>query len=341
LLALSSKDRVMLALKGKKDEIDRTPVTCANQTVTVEQMDNLGIYWPEGHSDAEKMAQLGMAAYKQCGLEVVDAPFDQAVEAEILGCEVDLGKKKESIPSVPFHGYKEPGDVPIPEDFLEKGRIPTVLKAIEIMKKDVGEEAPVISHTNGPFSLAGHLGEINKILIMILRTPEKVKEFAEIGIDLIADYANAQFDAGADVVTVEDMLASTDILSPQMYDDFAAPFNTACIKKIKGPTILHVCGKGDLIVESMISSGATNISVDMATDLNKAIPKTKGRCTIMGSVDTIKALFQGTPEIVREQVISNIRQGVDLVAPGCALSPLTKSELIKAMVDASIEYFAK
>lgn len=338
MLVLSSKDRVMLAISGKKDEVDRIPVTCANQTVTVEQMDNLGVYWPEGHSDAQIMAQLGMGAYKQCGLEVVDAPFDQAVEAEILGCEVDLGKKKESIPSVPFHGYKEPEEISIPEDFLEKGRIPAILKAIEIMKKEVGEEAPIISHTNGPFSLAGHLAEINKILIMIMRDPEKVKRFSEIGVDLIADYANAQLDAGADMVCIEDMLASTDILSPKMYAEFAAPYNTNCIKKIKGTTILHVCGQGDLIVEPMMNSGATCISVDNKTDMNKAVPTVKGICTIMGNVDTVEALFLGTPEKVKEQATNNIKQGVDLVAPGCAISPITKNENIKAMVEAAIEF---
>jgi [methyl-Co(III) methanol-specific corrinoid protein]:coenzyme M methyltransferase len=338
-MVLSSRDRVLLSILGKKDEVDRVPVTCANQTVTVEQMDNLGVYWPDGHKDAQKMAQLGMGAYKQCGLEVVDAPFDQAVEAEIMGCTIDYGKRKDAIPAVPFHGYKDPGEVPIPENFLEKGRIPTILKAIEILKKEVGEEAPIISHTNGPFSLAGHLAEINNILMMIMRDPEKVKGFAEIGVDPIAEYANAQLDAGADVVCIEDMLASTDILSPKMYDEFAAPYNTDCIKKIKGNTIIHVCGQGDLIVEAMINSGATCVSVDNTTDMDKAVPKVKGRCTIMGNVDTVAALFQGTPEIVKEQVINNIKQGVDLVAPGCAISPITKNENIKAMVQAVIEYY--
>jgi len=337
-MGLTSKDRVLLSILGKKDEVDRIAVTSVNQAVTLEQMDSLGVYWPEGHKDAQKMAQLGMAAYKQCGLEAVHSPFDQTIEAEIMGCTINYGNTKDAIPTVFFQGYKDPGEVPIPENFLEKGRIPMVLKAIEIMKKEVGEEAPIISNVNGPFSLGGQLAEINNLFMMLMTDPEKVKGFAEIGIDLIAEFANAQLDAGADVVAVADMLAGADVLTPKLYKTYAAPYNSTCIKKINEPKILYVCGPVEPIIEEMINTGAICISVGNGTNLEQAVPPTRGRCTIMGCINTTSVLLDTKPETVKKHVIDAIKAGIDLVAPGCFILPQTKNENIKAMVEAAKEY---
>ena len=100
--------------------VDRIPTFCSgcSQTVTLESMDEIGVYWPEAHSDPRKMAELSASTYDLTGLEISGVPFCLSIEAEALGCFPDIGSRKDSIPQVTGTPYTELEDVKIPEDFL-------------------------------------------------------------------------------------------------------------------------------------------------------------------------------------------------------------------------------
>jgi [methyl-Co(III) methanol-specific corrinoid protein]:coenzyme M methyltransferase len=334
---MTPKERFMKALYFKK--VDRPPVTCANQTATVEQMENIGIYWPDAHKDPVKMAKLAAAAWEQIGLEGIGVPFCQTVEAEVLGCKLKWDNKKSSIPSVPFEGYAKPEDVPIPENLLEQGRIPVVLRALEILKEEYGGKLPIMGHVNGPFSLASHLTDPTNMMKMILRTPDVVPEFCSIAGDVIAEYAGAMYEHGADIVVIEDMVASVDLLGPDFYVKFAAPHDKKLVSRLKGPTILHICGNADSIIDDMIKTGVNCISIDSKTDAKKAVDKSRGKAAVLGNVDALTLLSKPQDEIYNS-TLEAIKAGVDLVAPACAISPLTSNSNIKTMVDTVIEFGA-
>jgi len=330
-MVMNARERFLKALA--MEEVDRPSVTCANQTVAVEQMEKIGVFWPEGHKDPEKMAILAAAAWEQAGLEGMGVPFCQTVEAEILGCQLKWENKKNSIPSVPFRGYASPEDVEIPENILEKGRMPVVLKALEILKKKYDNEVPIMGHVNGPFSLAAHLADPSNILRLIIKSPETVHEFSKIATDIIAEYANAMFDHGADVVVVEDMVASVDLLGPDFYVKFAAPYDKELISKLKGPNVLHICGDADPIIDEMIKTGTDCISIDSKSNIENAVIKSKGRASVLGNVDAVTNLLRGSDDDVRNDTLSVMKAGVKLVAPSCSISPLTPTKNIKVMVD--------
>jgi [methyl-Co(III) methanol-specific corrinoid protein]:coenzyme M methyltransferase len=331
-------DRFFNALKGK--EVDRPPVTCANQTATVEQMEKVGVFWPEAHKDAEKMAVLAAQAWEQLGLEVVGVPFCQTVEAEVLGCEIKWSDKKDAIPSVPFEGYASPDDVTVPENLLEQGRIPVVFKALEILREKYGEQVPIMGHVNGPFSLASHLTDPSKMMKLILTKPDVVPEFCRISVDVISEYANAMYDHGADVVVIEDMIASVDLLGPKFYEDFSFPFEKELASRLKGPSILHICGNATSVLDNMIATGSDGISIDSKVDASLAVEKSRGKCAVLGNVDAL-VLLNGTVDEIQKETMKSIEANVDLVAPACAISPLNSNKNIKAMVDTVVEYGGK
>lgn len=311
---------------------DRPPVLSPNQTATLEQMEKVGVFFPEAHRDAEKMAKLAAAAWEQIGLEAVGVPFCQSVEAEALGCEIAWGNKRTDIPYIPSQGLSTPDGIEVSERFLEKGRIPVVLRAIEILSESYGDILPVLGHVIGPFSLAAHLANMRKILVSIHKNPELVREFTRIGIDAIAEYGNAMLEHGADAIVIENMFASVDMIGSESYAKFAAPFDRELIKKIKGDTILHVCGNGDKIIRDMIATGAMGLSIDSRTNAEKAVIAAKGKAAILGNVDTVKVLTFGTSKGVHEDTLRALKAGVDIVAPGCAISPLTPTENLIEMV---------
>ncbi len=328
---LTPKERFLKAVKLKK--VDRPPVLSANQTATIEQMEKLGIFYKDAYSSPEKLATLASAAWEELGLEGVGVPFCQTVEAEAFGLEVNWGKKKSSIPVVSFKGCVAPEGIDVPENFLERGRIPVVLEAIEILAERYGDFLPVLGHVIGPFSLAAHIANIEKILKMSIRKPKLVEEFTEMGLDAIAEYAKAMIERGADAIVIENMFASADVIGAKNYAKFAKPFDRKLIRKIKGITILHICGDCTSIIEDMIETKATCLSIDSKTDARFAVEISRGKAAIMGNIDTIYTLPFGKPEDVEAETLRAIEAGIDIIAPGCSLSPLTPNRNVRVMVE--------
>jgi len=329
---LTPKMRFLKALRLKR--VDRPPVLAANQTATVEQMESLGIYYRDAYSDPMKMAALASAAWEQVGLEGVGVPFCQTVEAEVFGLEVNWGRKKTSIPVVSFKGCVAPEGIDVPENILERGRIPVVLDAIEVLKERYGDEIPVLGHVIGPFSLAAHLANMEKILKMSIKRPGLVEEFTELGMDAIAEYANAMLERGADAIVIENMFASVDILGVKGYITFAKPFDRELIRRIRGPTILHICGDCTDIIGEMIETGATCLSIDSKTNARFAVDVSRNKAAIMGNVDTVYTLTFGKSHDVEAEAQRSMEAGIDIIAPGCSLSPLTPNRNVRAMVEA-------
>lgn len=130
---MTLKERLLNALEGKK--VDKVPVCSVTQTGIVELMDEVGASWPEAHSDPEKMAKLAIANYELSGLEAVRLPYCLTVLAEATGCEVNMETKNRQ-PSVTAHPYpKDLEGMEMPENLLDKGRIPAVLAAIKIIRE--------------------------------------------------------------------------------------------------------------------------------------------------------------------------------------------------------------
>ncbi len=327
---LKPKERFFRSLEFS--EIDRPPVLSANSAVTAEIMEELGIYMKDAYSDPFKMAELASTACTILGFEAVGVPFCQTVEAEVFGIEVDWGKKRTTIPTISYKGDVAPEGIDVPERFLEKGRVPVVLRAVEILAEKF-DDVPVFGRVIGPFSLAAHIANMEKILRMSIKKPKLVVELTEMCIDVIAEYANAMLEHGADAVVIENMFASADVIGAKGYASSAKPFDKELIEKIKGPTILHICGDCTSIIEDMVETGASCLSIDSKTDARHAVEISRGKAAIMGNVDTVYTLPFGSEADVRNEVIRSIEAGVDIVAPGCALSPLTPTRNVRVMVE--------
>ena len=151
---MNLKENVLAVLSG--EEVDVTPVISVTQIGIVEAMEKTDAFWPEAHEDAEKMAILGSSLYELAGLECARIPFCLTVEAESMGCKVNLGSEDKT-PLVVESPFQNAVDIKIPKDFLHNGRIPVVLEAINKLKEKYGDNLPIIVGITGPFTLTGHL----------------------------------------------------------------------------------------------------------------------------------------------------------------------------------------
>jgi [methyl-Co(III) methanol-specific corrinoid protein]:coenzyme M methyltransferase len=329
---MTPRERVLAALEMK--EMDRPPVVCFTQSITVDVMDAVKIYWPEAHTDAHKMADLAIGVPKVLGLESVRLPYCLTVEAEIMGCTVDLGKQDRT-PMVKKHAFEAESVVEVPKHVTTLGRMKTVIEAVKIAKEKVGKEYPIVVGTTGPVTIAGHLVGTENLLLWMITDPDAVKKFVDVAAKLEKEYITALAKAGADVIVMSDPSSSTDMLSGELFDLYSAPSIMEAFSDVgNAKTVLHICGNVTDLIENMIRCKTDALSVEEKVTPEDAVRLVGGRCSLVGNVGVVRPLLQGTPEECFEHAKRCKDAGFNLVAPGCGLAARVPKANIEAMVKA-------
>ena len=331
---MNAKERVMAVIDHQKP--DRMPCFGANSTVTYEQMEKVNAYWPEGHVEGEVMAKQALAAYSVLGFDAVRVPFCQTFEAVALGCIRKPGKVREleGVPGIEHPPPYKLDDRPeFPADFLSRGYIPELIKAVEFLKKEVGDEVPIVAGIIGPFTIAGSLLDSVPLLKATFKSPQKIRPFLDVGEKAGTALARALVDAGADIISCEDMTASPELIAPKTYKELELEYQRIQFDAIPVPTILHICGNVDAMVEWMGQTGANILSLEPKANAKLAREKCGSDIILMGGMDTATTLYMKDPDTVKQGCEETIDDGIQILAPGCAVAPGTPTENLLAMVE--------
>src|SRR5512143_2195958 len=115
---MTARDRIMRLFAG--EEVDRPPCFSGMGNVTTEGLATLGGKFAASHLDASLMAKAAATSYKLFGLECGVVPFDLCVEAEAIGCEINVYAHSEDLlyPTIKkkiIHG-EDDMDITLPHD---------------------------------------------------------------------------------------------------------------------------------------------------------------------------------------------------------------------------------
>jgi [methyl-Co(III) methanol-specific corrinoid protein]:coenzyme M methyltransferase len=336
---MSSKERVLKTLVGASP--DRIPCFSGMGNVTIHGLEDAGIRFAESHMDSKKMSSAAASTYKLFGFESAVVPFDLGMEAEALGCEMnfyDDGSKRILYPTVKTKILKFGEELNIPANLAEQGRLPVLKEAISLLKDEVGGEVAIGSYVLGPYTLAGQIMDLNELLKNSFKKPDDVDKILRGLSAAIKEIAKGLIEAGADYITVREMGAPADIISPRMFGSMVLGPLTDTIKGIEGPTILHICGNTNPIVELMAEAGASGIAVDQKNEVKASREKLGPDAVILGNVDPYNVLVKGTPADVELAVKEVIGAGVNGVVPGCDIWPEVPRENMRVMVESTKKY---
>ena len=193
----------------------------------------------------------------------------------------------------------------------------------------------------GPVTLASDLASVKKFMKWSIKKPEDFQTILDFACDACIEYANALLDAGADVISVPDPVASPDLMAPDTFDTVLKPVLQKFADGVKGPMILHVCGDVSPVLEMMADCHFESISIEeKVTDLAGAKAKVAGKVTICGNVSSPFTLLAGDEAKVKADSKKALDDGIDVLAPGCGIAPDTSVANLKAMVAARDEYYA-
>lgn len=332
----NARETVLALLDGRGGE--HIPCFSGMGNVTTAGLDELGYQFARIHTDAKMMAESAMSTWRLFGFECAVAPFDMGVEAGALGAGINYYEHAEGIlyPTVKekvIRTIDEVDDVQVPEDVPSAGRIPLVAEALKMMKDGVGDEVAIGSWVLGPFTLAGQIFELDVLLKSAFKHADKVSRLTDTLADFLVEVIRVYKAAGADYITVREMGAPTDILSPRMFKSLIMPPLARVIEAIDGPSVLHICGDTNPIVEMMAECGAGAISVDQKNRLAETRAKLGKDAVIFGNYDPYGMLVKGSVEDVRAGALNCIDEGASAVWPGCDIWPTVPPENMNALVE--------
>ena len=220
-----------------------------------------------------------------------------------------------------------------PCDLLDRPPIRTYLEALRIAKRDYGDTVAVLGKVMGPFSMTQVMHGIENVMLGLIDTPDKIDHFLDVAVDVLVTCANAQFEAGADAIAIGEGGAGGNMLSPRMHERLLLPVHRRMLEEIQGPTIMHICGDITPRLPSLAQIGLTCFNFDWEIRPKVMKDAAEGKFRIMGNVNTTD-LLMADPAEIEEQVIENLEAGVDIISPGCAVSPKCPNANLRAMAEA-------
>lgn len=216
------------------------------------------------------------------------------------------------------------------------GRMHDRIKAIEIMRREVGTEKSIVGWVEGPLALGAELRGLSRVMMDFIDDPSFVEDLLDFTAAVAIRYAEAQIQAGADTIGMSDAAAS--MMGPQYYTRFLLPRQQRVFGWIKQhhPHILtrqHICGQTGPLIRRMKELPVDIYELDFPVNLADARAGL-GERVISGNVSTVTTLLRGSPDDVYEAAGQcHAACGARfVVGSGCEVSPLTPPDNLRALI---------
>jgi [methyl-Co(III) methanol-specific corrinoid protein]:coenzyme M methyltransferase len=210
--------------------------------------------------------------------------------------------------------------------------MPLVDEAFDILKSRIDDNLAIGGWVLGPFTMAGQVIELDLLLKGVRKDKERVEAFLSKMTDLVIKVAQHYQSVGVDYMNIREMGSGSDLLSPKVWKTLIQPNLVRVFEALQIPTVNHICGSTDLIIEMMNECGADALSVDQKNNVVETRKKLGDDVLLLGNFDPYGTLVTGDVSDVEPAIKKCIDDGVDAVWPGCDLWPDMKKENVEAYV---------
>jgi len=323
---MTPRERVLAALAGLPT--DRMPVIGSVSLANSECMKLTKCFYPSICLNASRIAALAETSYTHLRFDSIMPYFGTHNEAGSLGCDIGWGNGEH--PSIFFKSVlRSPEDFQPPRNYLDAKPLKAVISAISIIKAHHGGKAAIIGKVIGPLSLVFYLYGIQNTLNCLILSPEKIIALLHETKRLCINFAHAQIEAGADIMTISEDAAGF-FISRESYKQTVMDIERELMLEIQkyAPVIFHLSGKITDRVDLFRDTGFDALSFDSRNNLNK-LKADAGKMKLVGGVNIPVVLLNGKPEDVINDVYHALDHGVDIISPEGAVHPrITTKNLI-------------
>jgi uroporphyrinogen decarboxylase len=320
---MHKRERVRAALEGKP--VDRPPIS----------------FWRhffEKETSVAGLAEAMLGFQRTHDWDFMKVNPRACYHAEPWGCRFQFSGQPHIEPKLIEAAIKTPDDwrqikplAPTTGAFGEQ------LEALRRIKDGLHGEIPFVETIFTPLSVAGRLvGSDEAMRDHLGQYPERVHEALEAITVTFERFAKACLEVGVDgVFYATTGWATYDRLTDAEYEEFGRPYDVRVLKAVEGApfNILHVCRSHNMLWKLMdYPAQAVNWATADPTNPDIGEVWQRGHRPVIGGVDHIGTLRQGTPEAVAAEVRSAVgqtREGL-LIGPGCSISPQTPEANLRA-----------
>ena len=332
-MVMTSYERYMAVCQLR--EPDRVPVSPFIMTFAAKLA---GVPYIDYCRTGEVMAEAQLACIRRFGYDAAALGSDAVREAETVGATIRW--QKDEVPAATGEPLIKSRDdlrkLRLP-DPLGKNRMHEQIKALKILRRELGDDEIVYAWVEAPFQESAMLRNINYFMMDLVGDPPLVHELMRFSLELELSFGLAQIEAGARFIGIGDSIAS--LVSPDHYQQFNFPYISELIAGLKaaGARVkYHACGNTKALLPFFAKLGADIINLDSLIDLKEAKLILGNNVCIKGNFSPTAILLRGTPETVRKAarrcILEGGLHGGFILSPGCEVPRDTPTENLEALI---------
>jgi uroporphyrinogen decarboxylase len=293
----------------------------------------------------ELAAQVTLQPIEKFKLDAAIIFSDILIPLEPMGVEFEFAKGEGPVFHHPVREMKDIEKLRViePEDEL-----PFLMKAIQIVRKELEGKIPLIGFSGAPFTLASYIIEgghsKNYILtkgMMYQNRPAWDALMVKIS-DVLIRYLNAQIRAGVQAAQLFDSWVGC--LSPTDYEKYVLPYSKKVIDGInKGVPLIHFATTSSTLLEKMKQAGGDVIGVDWRVNLGEAWARLGYDVAIQGNLDPV--ILLGSPDLIEKEAKRILNEAGSRTGHifnlGHGILPNTPVDHVAALVEAVHQYSSK
>ena len=220
-------------------------------------------------------------------------------------------------------------------DPLGGGRMHDRVKAAALLKERIGGDRIVEGWIEGPCGQAANLRGINRLMLDFIDDPMFVQDLLDFVIEMELCFANAQAEAGVELIGVGDPASS--LAGPAIFRQMLAPAHKKLVDGLKAMglrTRSHMCGTTKRILKERGELGYDIIDLDSMVPLATARSNMPGE-VLLGNVATVEVLRNGSVQDVIDTVTKCCEDAGNLyiVGAGCEVPRDTPEENMLALFE--------
>lgn len=331
------------AAYARGERVDRIPCTLtAGETASP----LFGIDISDYYFSSELMVEVESRLVEETGADNLGMGLGLRTIAEALGTKMAYSKYDVAKVDVPV--FKSPHDVDGRElvDIHKDGRIPIMLEAFKVLKEKYGDERKIGTGSAGPLTIAGNSIGTTKLLKAMIKDPEGAKKLINFCADVVIKVAKDLWDEYGISFSFAEPLASKNLLSKEMFDEFCLPYLQKCITAVsswQGGCSLHICGETKDRWDDVVNMGISGFWIDNCESLGELKDLYGERISMTGSIPPVDVVLYGTPETINESVKNILLEASDnpkgfCLCPGCTTPVSTSLDNMKAIMNAAATY---
>jgi len=151
---------------------------------------------------------------------------------------------------------------------------PGMLETFQAMTEDLCREVAVFVGLSGAFSQVGFLLGMQNLMMALMDEPEAAHRAIRQRQQVALGQAREICEAGARFIWIGEGMASSSLLSPQMYAEFVLPYEQELadeIRRLGALSLLHICGNITPALAYIVQSRVDGVDVDAPTDWPAAV----------------------------------------------------------------------